>query len=58
MRMLRTFCCIGLASIAALLLAGAAALGHAPAPQAQAAEKIGDAAHVLMLPAAVDRSAM
>ena len=48
--MLRTFCSIGLASIAALLLAGAAALGHAPAPQAQAAEKIGDAAHFLMLP--------
>jgi len=56
--MLRTFCCIGLASIAALLLAGAAALGHTPAPQAQAAEKIGDAAHFLMLPAAVDWSAM
>src|ERR1019366_1598697 len=48
--MLRTFCSIGLASIAALLLAGAAALGHAPAPQAQAAKKIGDAAHFLMLP--------
>jgi CubicO group peptidase (beta-lactamase class C family) len=48
--MLRTFCSIGLASIAALLLAGAAALGHTPAPQAQAAEKIGDAAHFLMLP--------
>src|SRR5271169_6769554 len=48
--MLRIFCSIGLASFAALFLAGAAALGHTPAPQAQAAEKIGDAAHFLMLP--------
>ena len=39
-----------LASFAALLLAGAAAPANAPAPQAQAAEKIGDAAHFLMLP--------
>jgi CubicO group peptidase (beta-lactamase class C family) len=48
--MLRTFCSIGLASFAALLLTGAAALERTPAPQAQAAEKIGDAAHFLMLP--------
>ena len=34
--MLRTFCCIGLASFAALSLAGAAAFGNTPAPQAPA----------------------
>ncbi len=48
--MARIFCSIGLASFAALLLAGAAVPANAPAPQAQAAEKIGDAAHFLMLP--------
>jgi len=48
--MLRTLGSIGLASFAALLSAGASALGNAPAPPAPAAEKIGDAAHFLMLP--------
>ena len=52
--MCRTFCSFGLASSAALFLAGAPALAPAlaevPAPPAQTAEKIGDAAHFLMLP--------
>jgi len=46
----RIFRSFGLACVAALLLGNAAAFGDDAAPQAAAGEKIGDAAHFLMLP--------